>query len=101
MKPPFDGGLADNVTIHRRQHLRAGRVRPEAELGVQREKLDRVVMINASRARSHETGMAAQIVGLNGAIRKRGLGGNAFGKRMHAGGNIERHPMQHILYALA
>ena len=67
MKAADEHGLTENVTVDGFEHVRPSDVRPEIQLRIEREELERVVVMRTSRGRagSHVADSPAQVLGLH------------------------------------
>jgi hypothetical protein len=52
---------------------------------------------SSRRARAHVADASPKILGLDGAVRQRGIRGNALSQFMNRAGNIEDHPVQNVV----
>ena len=99
MKAPDQDAFAENVAVDRFENLRPRRVGAEIEFRVEREQLERVVMMRA-RGGSSRTAIAdhaALVLQLNRAVRQLGVGGHILRQLARRPGDIDHHPVKDVV----
>ena len=99
MEPADEHTLPEDVPLHRFEDVGAGRIRRQLELRVEREQLERVVVVRAGRGRAgtHVARGAADVLGLDGPVRHCRRRRHGLGQPRGGPGDVEHHPVQHVV----
>src|SRR5437899_9533538 len=98
METPHQHAFPQNVPVYGLQNIRAGRFRPQIELGVEREELEGVMMMRAGgrSARPPITGHSSLVLSLNRPVGQLRFGWDTFRKLARRSRNIEYQPVQNV-----
>src|SRR5215472_1710558 len=102
METAFEHALSKDVPVNGLHHISASRVRAQIQLGVQREQLERVVMIwsRCGSARTHVADSATKILRIDSPIRQLRLARDSALKLGCVSGNVENQPVSDIIELL-